>query len=305
MTKKNSLGKTTVDNNPQPNSSGKKQQDGVVNDDHHSAAAAALILSHLKPPPIPIGTSIKCSSNNDNNNTEILLLQPQDFRGREGGSAAAVAVLMTLSCVLLFLIHGIPFLTLTDVIHFWCSVGCVCLLSVLSWVQWQNDTSLGSEACIYALCVLADAIYRSPENPYAAIFCVIFAINQWQKILVLCVFSGSVSLQSSFSPPPEMHDDDDDQCDDTRNRRVTTFSTTTIIMMRTITKIIDLILTTLFMCLSIQTGLVPQFTEAEDWPIYGGVGAFVTFATAWYKTRLNFFLYVISPTMNASAVKHE
>ena len=178
--------------------------------------------------------------------------------------------------MLLSIINGIPFLTASDEIHFCSSIACVCLLSVLSWI-WQSDV-LGSEACIYALCVLADAIYRTPENPYAGIFCVIFAINQWQKILVLCVFSPDANIAQNTPRCVEkivMKKIDND-------KKTTTH---TAIQEHKISKIINLVLTTFFMCLSIQTGLVPQFIQPEDWPIYGGVGAYVTFATAWYKAR--------------------
>jgi hypothetical protein len=45
----------------------------------------------------------------------------------------------------------------------------------------------------------------------------------------------------------------------------------------------DLVITTLYLCITVDTGLVPQFTHPEDWPIYGGAGVYVAFAAAWYK----------------------
>jgi hypothetical protein len=43
---------------------------------------------------------------------------------------------------------------------------------------------------------------------------------------------------------------------------------------------VDAVFTVLFMCLTIETGLVPQYEDREDWPIYGGVGVFITYFAA-------------------------
>ena len=44
---------------------------------------------------------------------------------------------------------------------------------------------------------------------------------------------------------------------------------------------LDSMLTILYLCATIELGLVPQYTDNEDWPIYGGLGALVTFVVAW------------------------
>jgi hypothetical protein len=46
---------------------------------------------------------------------------------------------------------------------------------------------------------------------------------------------------------------------------------------------VDLAATTLYLCYTLETGLAPQFTHPEDWPIYGGVGCYVAFAAGWYR----------------------
>jgi len=43
---------------------------------------------------------------------------------------------------------------------------------------------------------------------------------------------------------------------------------------------LDLLFTVTYLCLTAEIGLVPQFADREDWPIYGGVGAFAAFLIA-------------------------
>ena len=115
-------------------------------------------------------------------------------------------------------------------LHFWASIG----------VAWGMVALKKQDACVFALAALADAIYRTPENPYAAILCMMLSIRQWSVVMRLAATTSRGSAA-------------------------------------------DLIVTTLYLCLTIDTGLVPQFTHPEDWPIYGGAAVYVAFAAAWYK----------------------
>ena len=131
-----------------------------------------------------------------------------------------------LACCLVYAHNGIPFLTIEDETHFWVSVaGTVLALA-----------SRSPDACICMLGTIADALYRSPETPYASIFVAVLAVRTWQKIR-----AGSAA---------------------------------------NIWKHLDLFFTILYLCLTAEIGLVPQFADREDWPIYGGVGAFATFLIA-------------------------
>jgi len=82
-----------------------------------------------------------------------------------------------------FVFLKIPFPTVQDEFHFWLSMLSLLMMSLLSVAT--KDQSRAAEACMYALVVLADAVYRTPENPYAGIVCLIFAIRQWQRALKL------------------------------------------------------------------------------------------------------------------------
>jgi hypothetical protein len=44
---------------------------------------------------------------------------------------------------------------------------------------------------------------------------------------------------------------------------------------------LDCMLTVIYLCATLELGLVPQYTDNEDWPIYGGLGALATFVVAW------------------------
>ena len=126
----------------------------------------------------------------------------------------------------------VPFYTVEDELHFWASVA----------VAWAMAAAQKGDACVFALAALADAIYRTPENPYAVILCTMLAIRQWTFVMRI-VAKASRGWQDAA----------------------------------------DLVVTTLYLCLTLDTGLMPQFTHPEDWPIYGGAGAYVAFAAAWYK----------------------
>jgi hypothetical protein len=102
------------------------------------------------------------------------------------------------------------------------------------------------DVCIFMLGTIADALYRSPETPYASIFVVVLAVRAWQKVYTVC-----------FAAKPQT-------------------SAITIGLWH-----VDLLFAVAYMCLTAEVGLVPQFADREDWPIYAGVGTFVTFLAAW------------------------
>jgi hypothetical protein len=49
---------------------------------------------------------------------------------------------------------------------------------------------------------------------------------------------------------------------------------------------LDLILTTWYICFTVEVALLPQFTHPEDWPIYGGAAVYATFAAACYTSNI-------------------
>lgn len=148
----------------------------------------------------------------------------------------------------------IPFPTVQDELHFWLSIMAAVAMAIVA--LWLQDQNRAAEACMYALIVLADAVYRTPENPYASILCILFAIDQWQKVMQkFCFLSLEPSNPHGTAGSNNMHVDN-----------------------------MDLLLSTVYMCLTIELGLVPQFNQQEDWPIYAGIGAFATFAAAWYRS---------------------
>jgi hypothetical protein len=51
-------------------------------------------------------------------------------------------------------------------------------------------------------------------------------------------------------------------------------------------KQLDIIFTTIHLCMIIEVGLVSQFAEIEDWPVYAAVGTYITFTVALYKKKV-------------------
>lgn len=156
----------------------------------------------------------------------------------------AASVALTLAAGLVFAQKAAAFPTLQDETHFWASL-CVSVASLCC-------GGGAADACVFALAGLAGAIYRTPENPYASILCLILSIRLWSKVLLM---SSTTTTTTSYC------------CVDAA----------------------DLVITMLYACYTIEVALIPQFTHPEDWPIYGGCGAYVSFAAAWYqksKTRL-------------------
>ena len=161
------------------------------------------------------------------------------------------------SLMALVLAKGIPFLTMGDEVNFW-APACISLLyTLLTFInqnsqKHSNNNRFGvrvNDSCIYALATIAVALYRTSETPYVAIIVSILAIKQWQKIF-------------------ECHSGGDDNGD--------------ILLF----KQLDIIFTTIHLCMIIEVGLVPQFAEIEDWPVYAAVGTYITFIVALYKKKV-------------------
>ena len=96
----------------------------------------------------------------------------------EYGGGAPVALLTVACCLLVWVLHGIPFAFFHDALHF--GVMCAaCLFACLI----LRGRGRSVEACIYALSALADAMYRTPENAYAPLLCLLLGVRLWQKIL--------------------------------------------------------------------------------------------------------------------------
>ena len=153
----------------------------------------------------------------------------------------------TLSCVLVYALSGISFLTIEDETHFWMAVAGTIMYGVLDAATMAGlEADATSDVCVCMLGVASDALYRSPETPYAGIFVIVFAIRGWQKIYALCF-----PKRSSCS------------------------------LLAAVIRHVDIVYSILYMCLTAEIGLVSQYTDREDWPIYAGVGAFAAFMATW------------------------
>jgi hypothetical protein len=160
----------------------------------------------------------------------------------------------TLACILLYAISGITFLTVEDEAHFWMSViGTIfIIISDIVAVRYFGTEKIliqhvkGIDLCIYMLGSIADALYRSPETPYAAIFVTGLAIRAWQKI-----FSVFFDIKDN------------------------TAASVAVLLH------VKLCYNLIYLCLTIESGLVCQYVDDEDWPVYGGMGALATLLAAW------------------------
>ena len=157
-------------------------------------------------------------------------------------------------------LSGISFVTMEDEIHFWMSIAgtlvCVALdIIIMYMVSYQKldcfiklaehlmKIASTTDACIYMLGTIADTLYRGPETPYAGIFTVFLAVRTWQRAHILFFFK-STNIWISLL----LH--------------------------------IDTAFCIVYLCVTSEVGLVPQYADREDWPIYAGVGAFITFLAA-------------------------
>jgi hypothetical protein len=169
----------------------------------------------------------------------------------------AVSAAGTLACCILYQTSGILFLTTEDEIHFWMSIIGTCFIITADMVVTyyaRNDTNnkllmqhvKGIDLCIYMLGSITDCLYRSPETPYASLFVIALAIRAWQKIYTLCF---DLKEKNSVVVAWLLH--------------------------------VKLIYNLVYMCLTVEVGLICQFNERDDWPIYAGIGALATFLAAW------------------------
>lgn len=159
------------------------------------------------------------------------------------GSTDAAVIALVLLAALPFV--RTPFLTPEDQLHFLCSWALAACMAPFA--IWRNDQQRAAEATLIALVALVDAIYRTPESPYAPLVCLLLTTRQWRKVIRLC---------QAKAPPPFFPD------------------------------ALDLLGTTFYLCFTVQLGLVPQLTHQEDWPIYAGAGTYVAFAGAFYQHHL-------------------
>ena len=130
------------------------------------------------------------------------------------------------------------FPTQSDEVHFWAS------LAMTAFAAFYNESD--TDVCMFALISLADAIYRTPETPYAAIICVMLAIRMWNRVIDMAA-AGEI----------------------------------------TVWRKIDFLSVMVYTLFTAETAMVPQFEHQEDWPIYGGTAAYVTFAVAFMRAYKN------------------
>jgi hypothetical protein len=176
------------------------------------------------------------------------------FPDSQGTSALIIFTLTfctTLSCSLSACWHGIPFATIGDESTFWASVF-FGMAHALGGLFCKDSEEKVKDSCLYALATVSIALYRTPETPYAGILIAILTVKQWSKVISSC--RGRIS-----------HNKDDNAL---------------ILVWRQL----DLLATTLYLCLLVEVGLVSQFSEQEDWPVYAGIGMYISFTAAWYQS---------------------
>ena len=202
---------------------------------------------------------------------------------RNDGLILSVCLAGTCACCMVYMVSGICFVTMEDEVHFWMSVSGTLLALMFElapiiiscsggvgcnhdWEKLKTNRMMiphTCDCCIYMLGTITDMLYRSPETPYAGIFVIFFAIRAWQRAYVL--FFHLVKPSSHY-----YYENGAD---------ITSPSFTTIIM--AVLLHMDAVYSTFYLCLTAEVGLVPQYADDEDWPIYAGVGAFITFLAAW------------------------
>jgi hypothetical protein len=152
------------------------------------------------------------------------------FLGEDAKRENSKKASATLAAALCFV--KVPvFPTQSDEVHFWAS------LAMTAFAAFYNESD--TDVCMFALISLADAIYRTPETPYAAIICVLLAIQMWNRVIAMAA-AGDM----------------------------------------TVWRKIDFLSVMIYTLFTAETAMVPQFEHQEDWPIYGGTAAYVTFAVA-------------------------
>jgi hypothetical protein len=178
----------------------------------------------------------------------------QTFPNSRGVSSLIIFSLTfctTLSCSLSALWHGIPFVTIGDESAFWASVFFGTVYALVG-LFCEDSEAKAKDSCLYALATVSIALYRTPETPYAGILISILGVKQWTKAISTC--RGQKVYHHNNNNPSKL----------LWNR-------------------LDLLATTLYLCLLIEVGLVPQFSEQEDWPVYAAIGMHTSFTAAWYQ----------------------
>jgi hypothetical protein len=103
-----------------------------------------------------------------------------------------------------------------------------------------------ADVCMFSITALADAIYRTPETPYASIICLLLAIRVWDRVIAISAADhGEWTMVKA-----------------------------------------DFVTAILYSGFTMDAALVPQFKHPEDWPIYAVTASYVTFAIAWRRRRV-------------------
>jgi hypothetical protein len=151
----------------------------------------------------------------------------------KNGTIAASATLAAALCFV-----RVPlFPTQSDEVHFWAS------LAMTAYAVCYNESA--TDVCMFALISLADAIYRTPETPYAAIVCVLLGIRMWTRVMIQNNNAHALTLWQK----------------------------------------IDFLSTMIYTVFTAESAMVPQFEHPEDWPIYGGTAVYVTFAVSFMRIK--------------------
>jgi hypothetical protein len=152
----------------------------------------------------------------------------------ENEKKATIASSATLALALCFV--KVPlFPTQSDEVHFWAS------LAMTAFAACYNESA--ADVCMFALISLADAIYRTPETPYAHIICLLLAIRLWDRVFIFIHAVSGVTVWQKM----------------------------------------DFLSAMIYTVFTSETATVPQFEHYEDWPIYGGTAVYVTFAVAFMR----------------------
>lgn len=159
-----------------------------------------------------------------------------------------MCVCSSIVLVIFSIYDGITFIALQDEIYFYIS-AILCVIIAVIGMSIQKVFYI-SDASLYGLCSICTAIYRTPENPYAAAISIGLAIDSWKKIYKM--------MSANFN-------------DKIENERIESFCL-----------LIDTTICAFMLCSTLELGLVPQFEEIEDWYIYSGIGCFASFASNLY-----------------------
>ena len=154
----------------------------------------------------------------------------------ENEKKATIVASSTLALALCFV--KVPlFPTQSDQVHFWAS------LAMTAFAACYNESA--ADVCMFALISFADAIYRTPETPYAPIICLLLAIRLWDRVIFIRtnhVAAGANVVQK-----------------------------------------MDFLSAMIYTVFTAETAMVPQFEHFEDWPIYGSTAVYVTFSVAFMR----------------------